>query len=276
MGAGMARSLLRAGLVTTVWNRNPAKAEVLAEAGAQVASTVAEAFQGADVIISMLFDANAVSNVMQQPLADGAFPRGAVWMQSTTTGLAGTNRLAELAQTHGVAFLDAPVLGTKKPAEEGQLVVLCSGPSSLRDQVSPVTEAIGSSTIWVGEKYGQASGLKLVCNAWVATLNNAVAQSISLAQGLGLDPQLFLEAIASGPNNALLAQFKGSLMIKGATQEAAFALDGSLKDAGLIRDALLAAKVDTALMDAVLGQLSSASQAGYGDHDMSAVIHAFR
>jgi 3-hydroxyisobutyrate dehydrogenase len=197
-------------------------------------------------------------------------------MQSTTTGLEGTTKLAGLAAAQDVSFLDAPVLGTKKPAEEGHLVVLCSGPSALRDRVAPVTDAIGSSTMWVGERPGQASGLKLVCNAWVATLNNAVAQSISLAQGLGLDPRLFLEAIGSGPSNALFAQFKGNLMINDETREAAFAVDGGLKDAGLIRDALVAAKVDTALMDAVLGQFSAASRAGYGAHDMSAVIHAFR
>jgi len=276
MGSGMARSLLRCGLQTTVWNRDAAKTEQLRAAGALVAPTVTDALRDVDVVISMLFDTAAVQAVLRQPLASGDFDANAVWMQTTTTGLDGTTLLADLAAEAGVAFLDAPVLGTKQPAEDGHLVVLCSGPAGLRAQVAPVTEAIGAKTIWVGDQPGQASGLKLVCNAWVATLNNAVAQSISLAQGLGIDPQLFLDAIGSGPTNAPLAQFKGNLMINGTTEDAAFALDGALKDAGLIKDALLAGKVNGALMEAVFGQLSAASSAGYGGHDMAAVLHAFR
>jgi 3-hydroxyisobutyrate dehydrogenase len=272
----MARSLLRAGLATTVWNRDPAKAEPLAAAGARVATTVDDALAGSDVVLTMLFDATSVAAVLQSPLAAGTFPSEAVWLQCSTTGLAGTARLAELAAEAGVAFVDAPVLGTKQPAEEGNLVVLCSGPEHVRSRVAPVIDALGSKTLWVGDQPGQASALKLVCNAWVTTLNNAVAQSISLAQALGLDPLLFLAAIDSGPVNAPFAQFKGRLMLRGNTAESAFTLDGALKDAELIGGALRDAGVDGTLMSAVTGQIRAASSAGYGSHDMAAVIRAFR
>ncbi|MGH3547942.1 MAG: NAD(P)-dependent oxidoreductase [Pseudonocardiaceae bacterium] len=273
MGAGMARSLVRAGLDVTVWNRSVDKARPLADDGATVAVDAAEAVTGADVVVTMLFDADAVAEVMQRALA--ATPEHAVWVQTSTVGLAGTQRLAELADRYGRGYLDAPVLGTKRPAEQGELIVLASGPRALEPQVAPVFEAIGSKTVWVGERVGDGHRLKLTLNSWVLSITAATGQAIALARGLGVDPQLFLDAIAGGGTDSPYAQLKGRTMIAGEFPPA-FGLAGAVKDAELIVDALREAGDDPSLMQAVHHLMSAAAAAGHADEDMAAVVYAFR
>ena len=154
MGSGMARNLIAAGLDVTVWNRSPDRSRALADAGARMSTDAAEAVAGADVVVTMLFDLDAVVQVMEWALPP--YAPGAVWVQTSTVGLEGADRLAELAAQHDVGFVDAPVLGTKGPAEQGTLTVLAGGPESLRDRVAPVFDAIGSRTVWVGS--GPATG----------------------------------------------------------------------------------------------------------------------
>jgi len=273
MGAGMARSLARAGLDVAAWNRNPDKARPLADDGIAVAEKPEEAVAGAAVVVTMLFDAASVAEVMTRALQ--AMPDGAVWVQTSTVGLDGTAELAELARTHGVGFVDAPVLGTRQPAEQGQLTVLAAGPTELRDAVAPVFDAIGAKTVWVGEEPGAGHRLKLVVNAWVLSVVTGTAQSITLAEKLGLDPQLFLDAIAGGAMDAPYVQLKGRAMVAG-DYPPAFAVDGALKDSGLIADALRATGADDRLITAVNALLADAAAAGRAGEDMAAVAEVFR
>ncbi|WP_219635240.1 NAD(P)-dependent oxidoreductase [Nocardioides ungokensis] len=265
MGAGMARNIAAAGLSLRVWNRTPARAEPLADV-AEVVSTVAEAVQGADIVLTMLFDADSVAETMEE--ARGHLAADAVWLQQSTVGLAGTDRLAELADDLEVAFVDAPVLGTKKPAEDGALVVLASAPESVRDRVAPVLDAIGSRTLWVGEA-GAGSRLKLAANAWVFTVVEGVAESLALTRELGLDPRLFLEAVRGGALDAPYVQLKGGAMLDGSF-DPAFALDGALKDAGLIIEAGKAAGLDLGVLPGIRAHFARAVDAGHGDLDMAA------
>lgn len=276
MGAAMTRSLLRAGLPVTVWNRNAAKAAPLAADGATVAADVGTALRDAEVVVTMLFDADTVRQVLQGPLETGAWPPGAVWLQTTTTGVEGTAALVALAEAHGIAFVDAPVMGSKGPAEAGALTVLCAGPQERQAAVAPVLDAVGTRTLWVGEAPGRASALKLVCNAWIITLTDAVAQSVALAEALDLDPRSFLDAVGSGATNSPYLQLKGAAMAEGSTASASFALGGARKDAGLVRDLLRSSGVDARLAEAVLAHLDAAAAAGYDGHDMAAVVHALR
>jgi 3-hydroxyisobutyrate dehydrogenase len=273
MGAGMTRSLLREGFEVTVWNRSTEKAQPLADDGARVAESAADAVAAADVVITMLFDTDAVAQTMEPVLP--RFRDGAVWVQTSTVGIEGTDRLAGLARDAGVDYLDAPMLGTKAPAENGQLVVLASGPSSLRDKVAPVFDAIGTRTQWVSETVGDASRLKLAINAWIGVMINGIAQSVALARGLGLDPQQFLDAVDGGAVNAPYVQLKGKAMIDG-DYSPSFELDGVVKDTDLITAALREAGVDTTLATAVRDRLAAASDAGHGGEDMAAVVHAYQ
>lgn len=272
MGSGMARSLVRDGLEVRAWNRSPERAAPLAEDGVEVCATSMRAVRGADVVLTMLYDAQSVAEVMD-PLVAGL--SGTVWLQASTVGVPGTQQLAALAREHGVAFLDAPVLGTRAPAEKGQLVVVVSGDRALEDRVRPVLDAIGSRTMWVDDAPGAASRLKLAVNAWVASVNAAVAQSVALTAALGLDPRLFLEAIGGGPTDTPYAQLKGGLMIEQG-YDASFAVDSVGKDVALIQEAAESVGVETRLLDALAGLYASASRQGLGGDDMAAVHEVFR
>jgi len=274
MGAGMTRSLLRAGLDVTVWNRHPGRAAPLAADGAHVAGTAAEAVADADAVITMLWDGNSVAEVMADALP--AAPDGILWAQATTISVPDAgDLLPALADGCGARYIDAPVLGTRQPAEEGRLTVLAAAPEALREPITPVFGAIGARTVWVSEQPGDGTRLKLVANSWVATIVAATAQSIALAQGLGLDPRAFLDMMKGGAVDAPYLHIKGEAIID-SQFATSFAVDGAVKDTGLIAAAMRDSGTDAALMDAVFGQYRKASDAGHGEKDMAAIFYAFR
>jgi 3-hydroxyisobutyrate dehydrogenase len=270
MGAPMARNLAAAGFTVRAWNRTREKAEPLGSAGITVADSPATAAAGVDVLITMLFDLAAVREVAHEALA--VLPAGALWLQMSTVGVAGTRELAALAETHGVAFVDAPVLGTKAPAENGTLVVLASGDPAVRERCATVFDAIGSRTLWVEDGAG-ASGLKLVVNSWVATLIEGIAEAVALAEASGLDAAQFLEAIKGGPTDTPYAQLKGSAMLA-RDFTASFSLSGALKDTGLILELAEEVGVEMAVTSAVRRHMALAVEMGHGDEDMGATYYA--
>lgn len=270
MGAGMARSLQRTGIEVSAWNRTIERAKPLADDEIRVADSVTDAVTGADAVLTMLFGIESVLAVCASVTA--ALGTDSVWLQCSTVGPEGMALVAERAD--GVPLLDVPVLGTKRPAEEGTLVPLVSGDARLIEQVRPVLDAIGSRAIVVGDRLGQASALKLVCNAWVATLTAATAQSIALAQSLDVDPTLFLEAISGGPLDSAYAQLKGAAMLA-ENYATSFAVDGVIKDVDLMRTAGSEACFATELLDAVRTLFGRAADAGHGGNDMAAVRTAF-
>jgi 3-hydroxyisobutyrate dehydrogenase len=273
MGMGIARSLLRNGIDVTAWNRHPEKAEPLKSEGAILAESVAEAVAHADVVITMFFDEDAVAESANEFL--GSMQPDAIWMQTATVGPAGARRLAELADAHDVTFVDAPVVGTKKPADEGTLVLLVSGDSAAIETLAPVLEAIGSKTVTVGADAGGASSLKLACNAWVASLTAATAQSIEMCRALGVEPQLFLDAIDGGPSNSPYAQLKGGMMLDD-DFPTSFAVDGLFKDLGLMIEAVEPTDASTALLQPLHDLFGRASSLGHGGDDVAAVVTAIR
>jgi 3-hydroxyisobutyrate dehydrogenase len=266
MGAGMAANIAGAGLPLRVWNRTREKAEPLAKVGATVADTPAEAVHGADIVLTMLFDADSVAATMEQARV-GLTP-GTVWLQQSTVGVEGSDRLVALAQDLGLAYVDAPVLGTRGPAESGALVVLAAGPEDVRDRVAPVLDAIGSRTLWLGAA-GEASRLKLAANAWVITVVEGIAEAMTLTRSLGLEPALFLEAVAGGAMDAPYVGVKGRAMLAG-NFEPSFAVSGAAKDADLIVAAARGAGVELAVVEAARDHLARALAAGHGEQDLSA------
>jgi 3-hydroxyisobutyrate dehydrogenase len=267
MGSGMARNIAKAGLPLRVWNRSRERAQLLADV-ATVVDTPAEAVDGADIVITMLFDGPAVEEVMQGV----ELGPDAVWAQMSTIGLESTAKLAELADGR---YVDAPVLGTRQPAEQGTLLVVASGPQALQTRVAPVFEAVGKKTMWMSEQPGDGTRLKLVLNAWNLALISGTAQSIAFAQDLGLDPKLFLAGIAGAASDSAFAQVKGSAMINGDFSPA-FTLEGGLKDAKLIADAMRAEGTDPSLTIMIGDLLQRAVELGHGAEDMAAIYHAFR
>ena len=232
MGAPMIARLAEAGYLVHVWNRTRSKAEAIEHV--LVADTPAEAAADASVVITMLLDADAVDAAMSGPGgALSAMEGQDVWVQMSTVGLDGVYRLGKLAAEAGIAFVDAPVLGTRKPAEDGSLKILASGPEDALEELGPVFTVFGDVLPGLGEA-GAGSRLKLVANQWVLALTDATAASLALAANLGLDPALFLSVIDGTASDSAYAQLKGRQMLDG-SYSPSFALSGAAKDAKLHR-----------------------------------------
>jgi 3-hydroxyisobutyrate dehydrogenase len=272
MGAGVAQSLLREGHDVTVWNRSRERAEPLAEHGATVADDAASAVADAEVVLLTLFDADAVVDVLEQ--AAGEAPSDAIWVQASTVGVEGSDTVVQIAAKYGITLVEAMMLGTKTPAEQGKLTMLAAGPSATLDAIDPVLDAIGAKTVRAGERVGEATALKLAANAWIASITAATGQSLAIARGLGIDPALFLQAIEGSASDSAYAHTKGASMMAGEFP-AQFALDGLRKDIGLITDAARATGVSTTLLDALGRVYADASAAGHGSDDIAAVSTAF-
>ena len=221
----------------------------------------------------MLFDADSVLAVTADLL--GALRPDAVWVQSTTVGPEGMARIADAAGGAAARLLDAPVLGTKQPAESGNLTVLVSGAEAARRRAAEVFDAVGARTLVVGDALGAASALKLVCNSWVASINAATAQAMGFADALGLDPRLFLEGIKGGAADSAYAQVKGAIMAERSWDDPSFALDSVRKDVGLMIDSAQAAGFPDDLLAALLAVYDRAAERGLGGADMAAVRAAF-
>jgi 3-hydroxyisobutyrate dehydrogenase len=284
MGFPIARNLARAGLAVRAWNRSAGKVRPLTEDGAYLARTPGDAVTGAGLVLTMLADEDAVFAAMNGP--DGALPamagdegdaedrgapRPAVWIQMSTIGEAATRRCAALASRYGVEFVDAPVLGTRQPAEEGKLVVLESGPEGIRSRVQPVFDAIGHRTIHAGLA-GAGSRLKLVANNWLLAVVEGAAETIALAEGLGIDPALFLEAVADGPLDLPYLQLKGKAITE-RDFTPAFKLALAAKDAGLVRHAAREHDLDLPLVEAIARRFADAA-GQHGEKDLSATYLA--
>ncbi|HEY6758840.1 MAG TPA: NAD(P)-dependent oxidoreductase [Baekduia sp.] len=273
MGAPMARHIAEAGHDVTVWNRTADKARPLAEAGAHVAEDPAAAVEGAEAIVTMLTDGEAVEDVMRE--AAPAAGAGTLWWQASTVGISATESLVALAEEDDLVLVDGPVLGTKGPAENGELVVLASGPRAALDRLRPLFDAVGSKTIILGEEPGAATRFKLVMNHWVLAVTDAIAETLSFAEGVGVDPNLFFAAIEGGVLDIGYAHLKGPGMIAGELP-LAFPLKHALKDADLILEAAERHGLDLDLAETVRNRYARAAAEGHGDEDMGMVIAASR
>jgi 3-hydroxyisobutyrate dehydrogenase len=268
MGSAMARNLLAAGLPVAVWDRSSPVTGSLAEAGAAAAASAQQAVRDARMVITMLPTADVVSSVIFDGGVAGAFAPGCVWAQMGTIGVEATvaigARLGELRPD--VMFVDAPVSGSKGPAEQGQLLILASGPAAAAETAGPVFSAIGRKTVWLGEA-GKGSQMKLVVNAYMSILIEGVAEALELADRLGIGHRQLAEVIEGGPLDAPIADAKLHKMDQG-DYAAEFPLEWALKDVDL---AIGAARGDEMpLLDALSRQWHAAVDAGHGREDVSA------
>jgi 3-hydroxyisobutyrate dehydrogenase len=266
MGFPIARNLARAGFAVRAWNRSREKAEPLSEDGAEICGLPGDAIEGSDVILTMLADADAVTETMNEALADRS-SNGSLWLQMSTIGEQGTERCAGLAAEHKLTYVDAPVLGSKEPAERRELVVLASGPSDVREQLEPIFDALGQRTMWVGEA-GSGSRLKIAINTWIVTVVEGTAETFALAEGLGLDPQLVLEAVSGGALDLPYMQMKGGAIIE-KNYEPSFRLALAAKDAALADESARRHNLDLPLVRTVRERLEQGA-ADHPDKDMIA------
>jgi 3-hydroxyisobutyrate dehydrogenase len=269
MGHAMATSALRAGIPTIIWNREPGPTRDLAELGAEVAETATDAARRAAIVVTMVTDVEAVMSIARdQGMLDALRP-GAIWVQMSTIGVPGIDRVADLVRGERpeVMLLDAPVSGSKDPAEQGQLIIFASGPDEARPRVTPLFDALGQRTIWVGP-VGAGSRLKLVNNTWLAFASESVAASIALAHRLGLETQTVVEAFSG---STIVSPWQEAKLHRIANGEYSpqFALSLALKDVHL---ALQMADDDQfAALEALAAEWQHAVDDGLGDQDLTVV-----
>ncbi len=268
MGFPIARNLARAGIEVRAWNRSREKAEPLSQDGARVCDTPRQAADGAAVVLTMLADTEAVTELVdgdQGALADAG--ESSIWLQMSTIGEAGTERCAELAGARGVTFVDAPVLGTKQPAEQGKLVILASGPEQARERLAAIFDAVGNKTMWIGDA-GAGTRLKIAINSWVLTVVEGGAETIALAEGLGLDPALIFDAIEGGALDLPYLRMKSKAIVE-RNFEPSFRLKLAAKDAALIEESAARHDLDLPLFRVVRERMAQGAER-HGDEDMCA------
>jgi 3-hydroxyisobutyrate dehydrogenase len=272
MGRAMASSALRNGISTVVWNRDLEVATQMAGRGAEVALSPVDAVKGVDMVITMVTDTGAVSSIASDLGMLEALPSGCVWAQMSTIGVEGTATVSSIVEKErpDVVFLDAPVSGSKVPAEQGKLVIFASGSEQARPIVQPVFDAIGQRTVWLGP-IGAGSRMKLVNNTLLAFSAEGVANSFALALRLGLDARSVLDAFEGGP---LISPWSAGKMARIARNDYSpeFPLALALKDVHLALEE--ADPEHFAVLASLAREWDHLASQGLGSEDVTVVTRA--
>jgi 3-hydroxyisobutyrate dehydrogenase len=271
MGAPIAANLARSGLPVTGWSRDPARVTAAAASGVRAADSLDAALGGADVLITLLPDADSIEAVLASIVA---LPSHLLWLQMSTVGLYGAGRLHEIAEAAGWDYVDCPVVGSVGPARDATLTVLASGRPEHRERAQAIFDRIGRRTVWVGATH-EASTLKLIVNSWVLSLTAAVGECLALADGLGVPPAAFLDVLRGSLMDSGYAHLKAAQMLD-PTAPVSFSVDLALKDAALIEAAAQAGGVNSRLNRAVADTLRASVAQGLGARDFAAMYDAAR
>ena len=270
MGTPIARNLLAAGFPVSVWNRTAAHAAPLADDGARLASSPADAAKDADIVLTMVANGAAVSEAMSgSEEALEAMRPGSIWIQMATVGVDWIDRLGDLAKTRDIDLIDAPVsgqlrAGSRRHADRAGLRAGGStqpGPAGLRCDRRP--------SLWLGPA-GYGTRMKIVLNNWLVTQVESAAETLC-GRGVGPDPHLFPEAIDGAPLGSPYAVAKAKAMIAG-NYEPGFPLRHAFKDAGLSLDAARERDLDLPLTSALVARWRQAIADGHQDEDVSSVF----
>jgi len=264
MGSAMAVRMVDRDFDVLAWDRNAERVRALPGVG--VADTANAVVAGASVVITMLPTTEVVLDVVGPLLAN--WPDGTIWVQMSSVGAAEADQLTETAERHGVTLVDAPVSGSTRPAREGRLTILASGPESVRPQVEPVFAALGQKVLWVGPA-GMGSRLKLAANHWMISSITAVAETMRLCEAMELDQQEFAQLLDGGPlGSPYIVEKLGEM--KRHEYPAGFPVRLALKDLGLVREVQASSANRMPVLEAALDRFQAAAKTR-GDEDAAAV-----
>ncbi|MFC4729253.1 NAD(P)-dependent oxidoreductase [Coralloluteibacterium thermophilus] len=273
MGAPMAGNLLRAGHDLLVWNRTRARAEALAEAGANVADTVADVFARCGTVILMLSDADAVDAVVGRgSAAFDARVRGRLLLNMGTFAPDQSAALARDVEAAGGGYVEAPVSGSRRPAEEGRLLAMTAGAPEAVARVGPLLRAMCRETYHCGP-VPAALTMKLAVNTYLITSVTGLAEAFRFARGHGLDPALLGRILDDGPMASEVSRGKVAKLVA-RDYDAHAAVADVLKNNRLIAEAAVRRDLRLPLLEACLLLFSRAERLGYGGDDMAAVVEA--
>lgn len=276
MGSAMATNLLKAGFNVTVWNRSTDKCSPLLSLGATVAASPRSLAESTDITIAMMATPAAVQSVRDgvDGIAAG-LSAGKGYLDMSTVDADTSTKSALLAHEKGAFFLEAPVAGSRKPAEDATLTIMAAGDRELYDSSLPVLEKMGKKIMFLGET-GNAARMKLANNLVMAGMLTALSEGIALAAGSGLDTSQLLEVLDSGAVANPMFRMKGPQIVANKDFPTAFPLKHMQKD---LRLALrLAEEVGQPLFaTATINELyKSALAQGLGDQDFAAVSRVIR
>ena len=275
MGAPMAASLAREGIEVVAWNRTAEKAEALAGEfdNVTVAGSPAEAAAAAGTVITMVPDAPQVEEVLfgEGGAAEG-LGEGGLAIDMSTVSPAASRGFGERLAERGIAFLDAPVTGSRPKAEDGTLTIMVGGPEEAFDRARPLFEAMGQLVLHMGPQ-GHGSMVKLINNTLAAVNAAALAEGISVGRQAGLDLDKAMQVVASGSGNSTMREIKAGPMIEG-DYDPLFKLEHMLKDVRYFLAESREMGVSTGVAETASGLYEEADSEGYGESDFAAVIEA--
>jgi 3-hydroxyisobutyrate dehydrogenase-like beta-hydroxyacid dehydrogenase len=270
MGTPMAANLLKAGYAVMVYNRTPGKADPLVKQGAGLASHPKSLAKAADVVIAMVTGPEALGDLLWGPDgAGGAFNHQKVFINMSSVSPRYTRELAAELEPSGVAFIDAPVSGTKKPAEDATLIILAGGPRDRVQEMEPVLLAMGKKVIYCGAT-GQGAMMKMCINLLLGLMMEGFAEVLNFGKLGGLPVEALLDTIFSGPLNCGMFQMKAP-NLQNNTYPAAFPLKHMSKDAKFIVDTAYELGAPVPGGQTILHLLRAGVAKGWGDEDISAI-----
>jgi 3-hydroxyisobutyrate dehydrogenase len=266
MGSAMAQHLIDAGHELSVWNRSPGKADDLVKAGAREAESVADAVGSAEAIVLMLFGPDSVREVLQQ-VGSAASP-GTLVIDSTTIGRDAAQEFGKLAADAGLRYIDAPVVGTVTPAQQGTLGILLGGSESDVEEARPLLETWGDpeKIRYVGQ-VGAGNALKTVVNLTLGIAMGGVGEALRLGDDLGIEREVLLATLAQGPLGFSVGQ-KRDMLASGKYGPTAFSLELMLKDLQIAVDV---SRHDLPLAAGTAKYAEEAVTAGHGADDYTAL-----
>jgi 3-hydroxyisobutyrate dehydrogenase-like beta-hydroxyacid dehydrogenase len=271
MGAGIAKSLLRAGHRVTVYNRTRERAEALRKDGAAVAGSIAEAC-GGDAVLTMLADDAAVEAVVfGESGVLKSLARGHVHISLSTISVALSDRLAAEHSHAGQEFIAAPVFGRPEAAEAAKLAVVAAGPKAAIERCKPLWEAIGQKLLVIGEQQSKANVVKLTGNFLIATVMESLAEAFAFARKSGVDATALLDFLTSTLFNAPIYKTYGALIVEGKHEHVGFALPLGLKDVRLVTQAADARAVPMPIASVLHDRFVTALARGYERMDWSVI-----
>jgi 3-hydroxyisobutyrate dehydrogenase-like beta-hydroxyacid dehydrogenase len=272
MGEPLARRLLTEGHTVTAWNRSPGKTEALAADGAAVADSAAEAIAGADWVVTMLANADALREVLLSPEARGQLAGRRVLNMATIAPHEARELNTEVERAGG-DFMECTVLGSIPEARSGTLILMVGGTAGQFEAAGPLLAAFGGNPLYIGE-VGKAATLKLAMNQLIAGLTTSFALSLGLVQREGLDVEQFMDVLRDSALYAPTFDKKLGRMVEGNYADPNFPVEHLLKDVHLMEDAARKDGLDASLMTTIAAILEKAETQGLAKSDYSALFEA--
>ena len=269
MGVSLARRLAECGHRVRIWNRTLEHALTLEDEHIEVKVDAACAVEGANVVILTLSNATAINAVLALPGVLHALS-GSVLVQMGTISPQQSRALASSLEAAGVAYLEAPVLGSRPEAFKGKLQVMAGGKPEVFDRCLPLLRDCGSEPMLIGP-VGQAAALKLALNQLIAALTTGFALSLGLVRQEGVSVDVFMDILRGSALYAPTFDKKLDRMISGDYSSPNFPLKHLLKDVDLCRDVAVSDGLEAGVLDAIARLLEVGIAGGHGDDDYSSL-----